>query len=338
MERAQETGAAARETEWHGAGNAGSAQKIGSAARETGARRRRMMRSMRPTLYVVLLVTALASAAPAQSTPRVERDIPYAQPRNERHLLDIYSPPAGSNHPVVVWIHGGGWMRGSKDEMHHKPAAFVEKGFVFVPVNYRFIPHVKMGEIIRDTAKAAGWVRANISSYGGDPARLFIMGHSAGAQLAALLCTDSRYLEAEGVPRSSLLGCVPVDGDTYDVPLEVATAVARRKREKQPLPRMGHPEKFGELALQREYSAVNHIAFGKGIPPFLIVHVADHTDTSAQAWRLWDALDRARVPARIFGGEETDHVKQDRDIGLPGDAATKALFEFTDHALRSARR
>jgi len=275
-----------------------------------------------------MLLLFAAFLASAQVVPKVERNIAYAEPRNERQLLDVYAPPSASNLPVVVWVHGGGWMVGSKDEMHHKPTAFVEKGFIFVPINYRFLPHVRMETIVRDVAKSVGWVHANIARRGGDPNRIFLMGHSAGAQLAALLCTDSRWIEAEQVPRSSIKGCVPVDGDTYDVPLQVATATARRKSLKQPPPKMGHPEKFGNLQQQRELSAVNHVAPNRGIAPFLILHVAEHTDTSAQAYRLWAALDQAGIPARIFGAEATDHVKLDRDIGAPGDPATRALFEF----------
>lgn len=285
-----------------------------------------------------LLLTPLLSPAlplPAQTPtpppPRVQRNIAYAQPANERQLLDVFAPPAASGsgaQPVVVWVHGGGWMRGGKEEVDQKPAAFVEKGFVFVPVNYRFVPAVDMRTIVRDVAKAVGWVHANIARHGGDPRRILLMGHSAGAQLAALLCTDARYIEAEGVPRSAIKGCVPVDGDTYDVPLQVATATARRKSLKQPPPKMGHPEKFGNLDEQRELSAVNHVAPDRGIPPFLILHVADHTDTAAQAYRLWAALDQARVPAKLFGADGTDHVKLDRDLGASGDPSTSLLFDF----------
>ena len=274
----------------------------------------------------------------AQTTPRIERDIPYAQPRNERQLLDIYAPATGSKLPVVLWVHGGGWTQGSKNEVDQKPKAFVERGFVFVPINYRFVPHVTMDTIVRDVAKSVGWVHANISRYGGDPNRVFLMGHSAGAQLAALLCTDTRYIEAQGVPRSSIKGCVPVDGDTYDVPLQVATSTARRNSLKQPPPKMGHPEKFGNLERQRELSAVNHVAPNRGIAPFLLLHLADHTDTAAQAYRLWAALDQAGIPAKLFGVEQTDHMKLDRDLGVPGDPATKALFEFTDQLLGLKRR
>jgi len=282
-------------------------------------------------MIFLLLLSCLAASA--QDAPRIERDIPYAEPRNERQLLDVYAPPSGSNRPVVVWVHGGGWMAGSKASVDHKPAAFLRRGFVFVAMNYRFVPHVAMGDIIADVARSVGWVRRNIARYGGDPGRLLLMGHSAGAQLAAILCTDARHLEAEKVPLATIRGCVPVDGDTYDVPLQVATATARRKSLGQPPPKMGHPEKFGGLDRQRAYSAVNHVARGKGIPPFLLLHVASHTDTTAQAHRLWDALDQAGIRARIFGAEGTDHVKLDRDLGLEDDPATKVLFEFTDEVL-----
>jgi hypothetical protein len=106
----------------------------------------------------------------------------------------------------------------------------------------------------------------------------------------------------------------------------------------QAAPKMGHPEKFGDLEKQRQFSVVNHIAPNKGIPPFLLIHVADHTDTTAQAYRLWAALDQAGIPARLFGAEGTDHVKLDRDLGNDGDAATKEMFEFTDQVLGASKR
>ncbi len=288
---------------------------------------------MKTRRLVSLLVSAGLVAASAAEM-RVERDVAYAEPRNERQLLDVYAPASGTKMPVVVWVHGGGWVTGSKAMVAEKPAAFNGKGLVFVAMNYRFVPAVQMGDIVRDVAKSVGWVRANIARYGGDPDRILLMGHSAGAQLAALLCTDWRYLQAEKVPPASIVGCVPVDGDTYDVPLQVATATARRKSLKQPPPKMGHPEKFGDLAKQREYSAVNHVARGKGIPPFLLLHVADHTDTTAQAQRMWAALDAAGVRARVYGAENSEHVKLDRQLGVAGDPATRVLMEFVDEVLR----
>ena len=124
------------------------------------------------------------------------------------------------------------------------------------------------------------------------------MGHSAGAQLAALICTDDRYLKAEGLTLAIIKGCVPVDGDTYDVPLMIETGAARRKALGQPNPKFGHYEKFGSDPVKhRDFSAVNHVARDKGIPPFLLLYVADHPDTSAQAKRLGSVLSEAGIAA-----------------------------------------
>ena len=243
-------------------------------------------------IFLVSCAVFTPALAPAQTTPRIERDIAYAQPKNERQLLDVYAPPTGSNLPVVVWVHGGGWMRGGKNEVDQKPTAFVERGFVFVPVNYRFVPVVTMDMIVRDVAKAVGWVHANITRHGGDPNRVFLMGHSAGAQLAVLLCTDSRYIEAEAVPRTSIKGCVP----------STATPTTCRCRSPQGPPATGALCAVAENGPHRAArAAVNHVAPNRGIPP--ILHVADHTDTAAQAYRL-AALDQAGIPAKLFGPME----------------------------------
>jgi arylformamidase len=289
-------------------------------------------------LFTALLLAAPAAArkgAPAPAELLVKRDLPYAEPALPRQVLDIYAPAGARKLPVVFWIHGGGWQAGDKSMINTKPQAFADRGFVFVSTNYRLLPHVDMETIVRDVARAAGWVHDHISEYGGDPKRLLIMGHSAGAQLAALLCTDERYLKAEGVPLAVVRGCVPVDGDTYDVPLMIETAAARRKALGQPDPKFGHYQKFGSDPVKhRDFSAVNHVAKGKKIPPFLLLHVADHVDTTAQALRLRDVLRAVGLPAQNFAAPATDHVKLDVDLGLPDDPATKALFEFVGSALR----
>lgn len=197
---------------------------------------------------ILLLVMAQGSAVLAQEAVpadiQVERDIAYAEPKNQRQMLDVYTPAAGRNLPVVIWIHGGGWRAGDKTEVAGKPRAFTQKGLIFVAVTYRFVPNVSMDVIPQDIAKAVRWVRDHIGQRRGDPNRLFLMGHSAGAQLAALLCTDDRFLKAEGLSLAIVKGCVPVDGDTFDVPLQVATTAARRKSLGQPEPKFCYEEKF----------------------------------------------------------------------------------------------
>jgi acetyl esterase/lipase len=281
---------------------------------------------------LLFIAFALLTEARAQE---VKRDIPYATPAHERQVLDVYSPPHAKNLPVVFWIHGGGWQTGDKTSVQIKPQAFMDKGFVFVSTNYRLLPHVDMGTIVRDIALSIRWVHDHIAEYGGDPARLFVMGHSAGAQLAALICIDDRYLKAEGLSLAMIKGCVPVDGDTYDVPAIIETAETRRRVHGQPQAKFGHREKFGnDPAKHREFSAVTHVAKDKGIPPFLIMHVAEHPDTSAQAQRLADVLKSAGVTVRVFGAQQSNHNKINADLGVPDNPGTKALFAFVAEALK----
>ena len=277
---------------------------------------------------LIRLFIALAFVPLAQAQ-NVSRNIPYAEPANERQTLDVYAPENAKGLPVIFWIHGGGWQAGDKTSVQGKPKAFVDKGYVFVSTNYRFLPNVAMEAIVRDIAKSIHWVHDHIAEFGGDPNRLLVMGHSAGAQLAALICTDDRYLKAEGLSLAIIKGCVPVDGDTYDVPLMIETGAARRKALGQPDPKFGHYEKFGSDPVKHhDFSAVNHVAREKGIPPFLLLYVADHPDTSAQAQRLGSVLTEAGVTAKLFGAKDTNHSKINDNLGLPEDPSTNALFEF----------
>lgn len=279
----------------------------------------------------LLLSTALLGMARSQET---KKDIPYANPAAERQVLDVYTPKNAKNLPVVFWIHGGGWQTGDKASVQIKPQAFNDRGFVFVSTNYRLLPKVDMATIIRDVAKAIRWTHDNIASHGGDPRRILVMGHSAGAQLAAIVCTDDRYLKAEGLGLGIIKGCVPVDGDTFDVPAIIEVAETRWRVHGLPKASYGHRLKFGDdPAKHKDFSAVTHVAKDKGIPPFLIIHVADHPDTTAQAVRLANTLKAAGISASLYGGRETSHNKINADLGKPGDPGTVALFAFVDKAL-----
>ncbi len=283
-------------------------------------------------LLSFLVVWTFASTLHAQN---IKRDIPYVEDGNARHVLDIYAPANAKNLPVVFWIHGGGWEQGNKTDVKLKPQWFMDKDFVFVSTNYRLLPEVDMGTLTRDVAKAFGWMEKHIAEYGGDPKRVLVGGHSAGAQLAALICIDDRYLKAEGSALDCLIGCVPVDGDTYDVPAIIETAETRRRVHGQEQPKNGHREKFGnDPANHKDFSAVTHVAKGKNIPPFLILHVAAHPDNSAQAYRLSSLLKTAEVPTTVFGAKSTDHSKLNNDLGLPDDPATQALIKFIDQILK----
>src|SRR4051794_14383345 len=98
-------------------------------------------------MRILAALLFLAVATPLQADePKVHRGLAYAEPKNERQMLDVYAPPEGKGLPVVVWIHGGGWRAGDKSSVLKKPQAFVDKGFVFVATNHRFFPNVTVKE------------------------------------------------------------------------------------------------------------------------------------------------------------------------------------------------
>jgi arylformamidase len=283
-------------------------------------------------LVSLLIAVAVLTSAHAQE---VKRDIPYTKNADKLQVLDVYSPPEAKSLPVVFWIHGGGWQAGDKSEVYSKPQVFNGKGFVFVSTNYRLLPNVDMATLTRDVAKSIRWVHDHIAAHGGDPKRLLIMGHSAGAQLAALVCTDDRYLKEEGLSLAIIKGCVPVDGDTYDIPAMIEVAETRLRLHGLPPPKFGHRIKFGnDPAKHKDFSAVTHVAKNKGIPPFLILYVAGHPDVTAQALRLGNVLKSADVPVTVFGAKETTHTKINADLGRPDDPATTALFAFVEKVLK----
>ena len=126
-----------------------------------------------------------------------------------------------------------------------------------------------------------------------------------------------------------------MDGDTYDVPAIIETVETRLRVHGMPMPKFGHRLKFGnDPEKHRDFSAVTHVAKGKGIPPFLILHVADHPDTTAQAQRLGAVLKDADIPTKVFAAKETNHTRINAELGLADDLSTKAMFDFVGEALK----
>ncbi len=260
-------------------------------------------------------------------------DIPYLEDGHERHVLDIYTAgnAIAESRPVMFWIHGGGWQAGDKSDVALKPKVLTDRGFVFVSINYRLLPDVEMDLLIRDVAASLGWVHKNIARYGGDPQRVFVGGHSAGAQLAALICTDDRYLRHQGVSLDVVKGCIPVDGDTYDIPKIIMMAEYRQTVYGGKVFTFGHRQKFGNDPEKHvDFSAVTHVAKGKHIPPFLLLYFSGNPDTAAQAQRMAAILKEADVPVAAFGKSDSNHSRLNNDLGKPDDPATQEFFRFLD--------
>ena len=283
-----------------------------------------------PVAALVFTLLFLGDIAVAQ---KLTADVPYLKNGHPRHVLDIYTPEkqARNSLPVVFWIHGGGWQTGDKGDVSLKPKVLAERGMIFVSTNYRLLPEVTMDELVGDVASSLGWVHRNIARYGGDPRQIIVGGHSAGAQLAALICIDDKYLKKEGVPFEVLKGCIPIDGDTYDIPKIIQTAEHRQAVYGGKMFTFGHRQKFGNDPEKHVvFSAVTHVARGKNIPPFLILYFAGNPDTRAQAQRLESVLKAADVPTRAYGKRDTNHSRLNNDLGKPEDPATKEFYRFLD--------
>lgn len=235
--------------------------------------------------------------------------------------LDIYLPKSDQNHPIVIYFHGGAWRGGDKKEVGYKPEAFTGKGYTFISVNYRLSPEVQHPVHVQDVAKAIAWVYQNAAIYQSDPNRIFLMGHSAGAHLAALVATDGRYLEAEGLTFSLLKGIILLDGGGYDIPriIEFHQLLYGRV----------YTIPFGEdPVVWRDASPITHVAEGKGIPPFLIIYVGNREISRLKAEWLSQALQEAEVATKVLGASDKTHDSLDQELGKPGDEITKQVFDF----------
>ena len=120
--------------------------------------------------------------------------------------LDVYTPKDSKGpNPVVVFFYGGSWQSGSKNEYKFMGEALTSLGYTVVIPNYRVYPEVKFPTFVEDAAKAVRWTNDNIQTYGGDVAQIYVMGHSAGAHIAALLSYDKKYLRAENLNVNSVI-------------------------------------------------------------------------------------------------------------------------------------
>lgn len=129
-----------------------------------------------------------------------------------RQRLDVYVPKGAAARPIVVFWYGGMWTRGTKEQYRFVGAALANSGYVAVLPDYRLFPKAKFPQFIEDGAAAVRWAREHATEFGGDPNALFLMGHSAGAHLAASLALDPRYLRKVGGDVSWLRGWIGLSG------------------------------------------------------------------------------------------------------------------------------
>jgi len=283
-----------------------------------------MMVSRILLLICLMAIPAGVASAEDRQPMKVVKNIGYKPgTRGRRTELDIYSPANAKKLPVMIWFHGGDWLFGDKRGVQEKPRWFTEQGFVFVSINYRMHPQVNYTRMAGDVASAIHWVHQKIDTHGGDPGQLYLMGHSAGAHLAALVATDEQYLKQKKLTLKHLSGVILLDGAGYDIPRQVNELGGNASQ------RM-YRKIFGEAASQKQASPITHVAAGKDIPPFLLLHVASRTDSKAQADSLGAALNKAGSKATVVPAYRKTHNTINQELGTANDPPTEAARKFLD--------
>jgi acetyl esterase/lipase len=253
------------------------------------------------------------------------RDIVYDDSADdtEQTSLDVYTAdPMEAGSPVLVFVHGGGFRVGDKassKDLDPKPEYFTSKlGYVFVSTNYRLLPEGRYPRNAQDVANALSWVSDNIGEFGGDPERIFLMGHSAGAALVAQVATDETFLKNAGKNLDLLKGVIANEGG-YGVDSDEEDAQRQEAL-------------FGTN--WRTVVPVARIAPDKNIPPFLLFHVTGGetpvANSEQQAIGMGQALRAAGVRADIVALDHVEHFGANERIGEPGDITTIAVERFLD--------
>lgn len=277
----------------------------------------------------IAALSALAAAPNAFAQSAAPMTVRYARTPGvaaDLQSLDIYGAASpAQKRPIMAFIHGGGWEFGDKANIPHgrdKAGAFVPRGFVFASLNYRLSPAVQHPAHVQDIAAAIAWLHDNAATFGGDPDRIYVMGHSAGAHLAALVATDERRLAAHTLPLTTIKGVIPLDGAGYDLTTEAPKVIKTKF-----LLGKWYRDAFGtDPAGWADASPAKHVAAGKGIAPFLLVYTA-RPDAVTQTRALADTLHKAGVSAETLLTPDQSHAELNRQFGKPGDMVTAHVMD-----------
>ena len=222
-----------------------------------------MTRPTSPRLAFAILAGALLSGcsqayfwALNARAPAARAEVVAYAPGAGR-ALDVYRAAGAKSAPIVVFFYGGSWQRGRRQDYRFVGAALASRGVVAIIPDYRKSPQNPFPAFMQDAAAAVAWARANAAQYGGDPKRIFVMGHSAGAHIAALLATDGRYLQAVDMRPRDLAGAIGLAGPYDFLPIT-------------------DPKIKAVFGPEKDWPVSQPVNFVDGDePPFLLMHGAE---------------------------------------------------------------
>ena len=251
------------------------------------------------------------------------REDPHADP--EKHRLDLYLP-VGEGWPTVVFVHGGGWTTGDKNlsvgggDIYGNIGRYLaRRGVGAAVINYRLLPGVVWSDQFDDVARAVAWVEKHVGTHGGDPARLFLMGHSAGAHLISGVAFNPALLGAYGSTPEAVCGVVAVSGAAYDLTDEETFAEGGLGYFKK---RFDHADDW-----RRVVSTIPFIT--AEAPPFLILYgTRESHGLKRQSQLLDEMLRRAGVPSEIVIVPGQTHTRILLTLSRDDKTAGPAILDY----------
>lgn len=253
----------------------------------------------------VLLTTAcspvaLLNAAVPNSGYQITSGISYGS--FERNALNVYVPraPSDGSRPVVVFFYGGSWEAGKRDDYEFVAEALTSQGFVVVVPDYRVYPEVKFPDFMFDAANAVKWTKGNIEQYGGDVGEVFVMGHSAGAHIAAMLTLNADYLASVDLKPQDLSGMIGLAGPYDFLPLT-----------SERLKVIFGPED------QRWKSQPINFVTGNNPPMLLLVGTGDKSVWPKNSYNLAAKIKAAGGPVQVIDYKGRGHIDMVAKLAKP---------------------
>lgn len=279
---------------------------------------------MKPKWQLIALVVVMTLALAPQTwaggaqnagepaKTEVIKGISYYQGKDgdeEKNKLDLYLPVGKKNFPVVFFIHGGGWTKGTRSAGRGLGQMLAREGIGMVSISYRLSPQVKHPGHIEDVAKAFAWTVENIKKYGGNKDQIFVSGHSAGGHLAALLGTNESYLKKNKLRLANIKGVIPISGVFVISPGKISTAFGKDPQE------------------CKDASPMAHIQ--KNCPPFLILYAeSDIKGFDKMASAMKNALTKAGVTSTAREMADRNHGTILMRATSPEDPMASAIIAF----------